>query len=236
VDACLATNIIEVGVDIERLALMTVYTQPKATAQYIQATGRVGRRIGTPGLIVSILSPYRMRDRSHYEHFRSYHERLYAQVEPTSVTPFSVTMLMRGVHVLMIGAVKQLMPVSDLHDGVLANVNQFQHIFDKLRDRMVHRAFLVDPDVEKDINRIFNERVTQWTNRGPREWVYDPKRNTDPTNALAYYAGTYIPEELRNVLWLLPTSMRNVDVSSRLEIMMPLPVPAPATDTTSTNN
>ena len=73
-DACLASSIIEVGVDIDRLSLMGVVGQPKTTAQYIQVTGRVGRRwMDRPGLVLMIYSPSKSRDRSHYEQFHSYH-------------------------------------------------------------------------------------------------------------------------------------------------------------------
>ena len=108
VDACLASNIIEVGVDIDRLSLLTIVGQPKSTSQYIQVAGRVGRRwYERPGLVVTVLGPNNPRDRSHYERFRSYHERLYAQVEPTSVTPYSRPVLERALHAVMAAYVRQ---------------------------------------------------------------------------------------------------------------------------------
>ena len=97
-DACLASSIIEVGVDIERLSLMGVVGQPKTTAQYIQVTGRVGRRWWErPGLILTIYNPSKSRDRSHFEQFQSYHRRLYERVEPTSATPFAVAAIRRAL-------------------------------------------------------------------------------------------------------------------------------------------
>jgi len=103
VDCAIATNMISVGLDINRLGLMVVQGQPKTSAEYIQATSRVGRDPSRPGLVVTLLGMYRPRDRSHYERFRSYHETFYRSVEVTSVTPFSARALDRGLAGALVG-------------------------------------------------------------------------------------------------------------------------------------
>lgn len=96
-DFVLATSMLQVGVDVPRLGLMLVVGQPKNTAEYIQASSRVGRDPSKPGLILSLANWSRPRDMAHFEQFRHYHETFYAQVEALSVTPYSDTAMERGL-------------------------------------------------------------------------------------------------------------------------------------------
>jgi hypothetical protein len=96
VDVLSTSNMFQVGVDIPRLGIMSIIGQPRSNSEYIQSSGRVGRKSSKPGLVLSILRGTFPRDQSHYEHFRSFHQEFYRHVDFTSVTPFTHRALDRG--------------------------------------------------------------------------------------------------------------------------------------------
>jgi len=103
-DVLLATNMISVGVDVKRLGVMVVTGQPKNTAEYIQATSRVGRNF--PGIVFTVYNWARPRDLSHYERFEHYHATFYQHVEALSLTPFALRAIDRGLAALFISLVR----------------------------------------------------------------------------------------------------------------------------------
>ncbi|MCQ8831717.1 DISARM system helicase DrmA [Streptomyces malaysiensis] len=107
VDVVLATSMLQVGVDVSRFGLMLVVGQPKNTAEYIQASSRVGRDARRPGLVVTLYNWSRPRDLAHFEDFAHYHATFYRQVEALSVTPFTRRALDRGTAPAYIAALRQ---------------------------------------------------------------------------------------------------------------------------------
>ena len=212
VDICLASNIIEVGVDIDRLSLMAVVGQPKTTSQYIQVTGRVGRRWHErPGLVVTIFSASKARDRSHFEKFRSYHERLYAQVEPTSVTPFSRPVLERALHAVMVAYVRQTGNIAATRAPT-----PFPRVFvTRLRQILVPRVMDIDPDEAATLEQIFERREHEWEMWAPRIWSGEQNGSDMP---LLRMAGNYADPRFALHSWPTPNSLRNVDAECQAEI------------------
>jgi Helicase conserved C-terminal domain len=211
VDVCLASNIIEVGVDIERLGLMTIVGQPKTTAQYIQVSGRVGRNPKAPGLVLTIYGASKPRDRSHYERFRTYHQQLYAQVEPTSVTPFAEPVLKRAMHAAAISRMRQLRP--GLEPDPFPR-DEFDEAVALLRVR----AALVDPDELPTFDYWADVRAHEWAHGERTNWAATTYFRGDPKQGLMRPAGELADPDNKNVTWDTPMSMRSVDAECRLEV------------------
>lgn len=161
-DAILATNIISVGVDVERIGLMVVNGQPKGTSEYIQSSSRVGRK--HPGLVVTIYNWMRPRDISHYERFVSYHSMLYRYVEATSITPFSPRARDKGLTAIFIGMVRQL--DKDLTENVsAARFSGDRKVIKGIIRGIRRRVLLTDPEEWPEVERELYEIINWWENR-----------------------------------------------------------------------
>jgi hypothetical protein len=162
IDVVLATNMLSVGVDVQRLGLMAVSGQPKNTAEYIQATSRVGRR--HPGLICTVLNWARPRDLSHYERFEHYHATFYQQVEALSVTPFAARALDRGLTAQLVSLLRlEQEPLApNLGAGELDRDGSY---VDPTIAEITDRAWNVSGEAAtKDlVEKTLEERLDQWS-------------------------------------------------------------------------
>lgn len=215
-DICIATNMIQVGIDIQRLSLMVINGQPKTTSEYIQASSRVGRKGGNPGVVFVILSPFRARDRSHYEHFISYHQSIYNFVEPTSVTSHSDAVRKRALHAVVIG-LSRLWGGKELR--LSPNPIPNKQLREKIEQCIVNYASIADPDhldelekTKKDIKLIFDK----WERINPNNYgSMDPSQKSK--DILMYPSGNEKISDIQPFETL--TSMRNVDLECNAQIL-----------------
>jgi hypothetical protein len=217
VDIVPCTNIISVGVDIERLGLMLVNGQPKLTAEYIQASSRVGRG-EIPGLVVTCYSPSKPRDRSHYEAFRDFHERFYSFVEPTSVTPGSLPALERALHAALILTVRHgagLVSNSAASKFDPSNP-QISKIVSLLKSRLM-RAYDEENDalVRSRIAKNLDLRCQQWLDWANKD--ADLAYRAAHNQALPVLMTPFGTKRYQNVGWFTLQSMRHVDTEILLE-------------------
>ena len=218
-DAVLATNMVSVGVDVARLALMVVNGQPLTTAEYIQATSRVGRG-DVPGLVLANYYRHQARSLSHYESFRPYHESFYRFVEPSSVTPFTHQVRSRALHAALVIAIRHA--CADLCGNASAgnfdrSAPEVRAVLAHLKQRCGHAA--ADSGQRSDTERHLERLVEQWHDEARRcdqvrrQLKYqapDRERNAD---RLLYAHG-----DARPGLWATLHSMRNVEGTGALRV------------------
>jgi hypothetical protein len=208
VDVVLATNMISVGVDVDRLGVMAVMGQPQATAEYIQATSRVGRR--NAGLVFSMYNAARSRDRSHYESFLPYHSVLYRQVEATSATPFSPRARDRALHAVLVALARHTI------DGLRMNPDAAQiedHLEEvaALIDLVVQRAQHIDSAESLAVRGELDAFLGRWRQRAAGDKPLFYESHDDDNEGLLVSAdkvlGGVLDGDGAPTLW----SMRDVD-------------------------
>jgi len=209
-DALLASNMISVGVDIQRLGLMVVNGQPKGMSEYIQATSRVGRG-EAPGLVVAIYNHGKARDRSHFESFVNWHRTLYRDVEATSVTPFAPRARDRALHAVLVGATRHL--AAGMTSPTLSQ--SASPFLDTFINAVVARAAVADPDEAIACGEELRNLRDQWELRGTLKHYWNdfaPKSSllVSAERAAAQRATGRMP----GAAWPTQNSMRSVEAST----------------------
>jgi hypothetical protein len=212
-DVILATNMISVGVDVDRLGLMVVMGQPQSTSEYIQATSRVGRQHA--GLVVTLFNAARSRDRSHYEAFAGYHSALYRQVESTSVTPYSPRARDRALHAVVVALARLMIPQLRA-DNAAADVGQHLPELEAVKQKILDRVLRVAPtDVDATAAQI-DTLLADWIARAKTVpgLVYGNRRKPELSLLIDASEDESDTDALRT-LW----SLRDVDKSSNLYLV-----------------
>ena len=159
-DTAIATNMIAVGMDVDRLGLMVVTGQPKQNSEYIQATSRIGRSF--PGLVVTLYNPYRPRDLSHYENFTGYHSQLYRFVEGTTATPFSARARDRVMHALIVSAIRLRYPSMANNEGASAIGMLTDEQLREVKNLILERLNIVKPEAKIDAENEIDVFISNW--------------------------------------------------------------------------
>lgn len=217
-DVVLASNMISVGVDVSRLGLMVVNGQPKSTAEYIQASSRVGR--GLHGLVVTLYNFGRPRDVSHFEHFLPYHGALYRNVEATSVTPWAPRARDKALHAVLAAAIRHL--ASGMEDDEAARDfdpadRQVRAVLAAIRERARSASDDVEgEDTADDLLAIVREwgQRSRTARTGGTDLLYWERKA--PFGRTRPHLMTSAEEGARpgRTAWPTPNSMREVEPST----------------------
>jgi hypothetical protein len=216
VDVLLATNMISVGVDVGRLGLMVVNGQPKTTAEYIQATSRVGRRYRN-GLVVVVLNNSKARDRSNFESFRIRHQALYRGVEATSVTPFAPRARDKALHATLTLMARHL--VTSLADSPKSASTARTPLDDCVR-KIIDRIARTDFDEADAAAEQLADLVSEWQARAAQLNSYWNDRK--PAESLLISAEQAVSRRRRRSAasaWPTLNSMRNVEESMGVKLL-----------------
>jgi hypothetical protein len=222
IDVVLSSNMLSVGIDIPRLALMLMIGQPKTTAEYIQATSRVGRG-GVRGVVTTLFRSNRARDRSQFETFRGYHESLYRTVEPTSVTPWSLASRERSLAGALVLLMRHSFTALSANDSAVAmdlDDARMASSVDKAIDELRQLVARSDAgEVDDTIGRV-RSLLNDWDRRAGDARRVDEQLAYDRTNkanpALLKRFGQ------SGEGWLVADSMRSVEPNVAVEVREPM--------------
>lgn len=215
-DTAIATNMIAVGMDVDRLGLMVVTGQPKQNSEYIQATSRIGRSF--PGLVISLYNPYRPRDLSHYENFTGYHAQLYRFVEGTTATPFSARARDRVLHALVISAIRLKFPdfAENAAAGSIASLSDAQ--IREIKQLILERLNIIKPAAKADAELEIDQFLDWWKVLAaqPKQLLYKGPLYRSANETKNYLMSYYGQQGSKDTEKQTLSSMREVESAANM--------------------
>lgn len=207
-DVVIATNMIAVGMDVDRLGLMAVVGQPKQNSEYIQATSRVGRRY--PGIIFTVYNPYRPRDLSNYENFVGFHSQMYRYVEGTTATPFAARARDRVLHALVVAILRLQTEEMAGNKGASNILTISDEKLKEIKQKILDRVAVVAPSAYDAANEDMDSFINTWKDIAKDQKLYYFVANTENNKRLLSFYGQPVSDKEKATL----NSMRDVEQSS----------------------
>ena len=210
-DTVIATNMIAVGMDVDRLGLMTVVGQPKQNSEYIQATSRVGRKF--PGIIFTVYNPYRPRDLSNYENFVGFHSQMYRYVEGTTATPFAARARDRDLHALIVSLlrlqIEKMAPNKGANEINTVDNDEIENV----KNKILERVKIVAPSAYSQTVSDLEAFLSTWKDLASNgKLFYHIKDRTNGNQTLLTYYTDFANKTEKPTL----NSMRDVEQASSL--------------------
>ncbi|QIY84866.1 helicase [Chryseobacterium sp. NEB161] len=232
-----ATNMISVGIDVSRFNTIIMNSMPRNTAEYIQASSRVGRN--DYGLVLTVHHPFRARDISHYERFIEFHEKMYSYVEPISITPFTKKAVDRYLSLFFATLVRHRLGFENRKDAskiadctredITQILNEIKDYFEQRKSNLANfevqiQNLLKEQNLDIIVSWV-SEAIKEWENAynlavaDSKEFVFSNKKNTPTTQQEQLYIDIeeYI-ENIESKKWQVPMSLRVIEPEAAIKI------------------
>jgi hypothetical protein len=206
IDLILATNMLSVGIDIDRLNVMQINGMPRNIAEYIQASSRVGRK--DKGLVVTLFDFNRARDKSYFENFLSFHQSLYKQIEPLSITPFTENTIDKMISSLLVTYVRHKQGLNENKDIKRFTIESIEGL-----KALLEKRFPDSNNIEFCFKKI-DELATDWEEKIKQDNPYDKYQGK--ASALLFKPDQSV--DANNSKWIVMQSMRDIDSNSFIQI------------------
>ncbi len=232
-----ATNMISVGIDVSRFNTIIMNSMPRNTAEYIQASSRVGRN--DYGLVLTVHHPFRARDISHFERFVEFHEKMYSYVEPISITPFTKKAVDRYLSLFFATLIRHRFGFENRKDAskivertkedIKEILTEIKSYFDRRKSNLSNfdvqiQNLLKEQNIDIIISWV-SQAIEEWENAcnvavaDSKEFVFSNKKNTPTIQQDQLYIDIeeYI-ENIESKKWQVPMSLRVIEPEAAIKI------------------